>query len=458
MPEMQLDVQDLITALQAMQRGGRSQPGFRDFSSMTPNSPTIYGQGLFALCGDNDIVSALVRDESLLNWLQWLPNNEASRVVKILSWYGPEGAHDHSTTIGYLSDKCARPNSVEWGKCEIYFQKGLLGRCGQEIAAVDIGYKYCNAEPIYRMNGTVINNEAEWQLSLASTVLKDDISRMLITGNASTSGQFDGLEQIIAEGYSDYRTGYVCTHVDPIVQDWAYAGVSGISTLLFEIIERFRLRARALGGLNASDLVIMLPAFLRNCIVNEFACEGPCGSMLTANGAVNINATARGDRDRYLIGGQYGDGWIPINGTPVSFLVNDWIPFTSCVGGAGYASDIYILTRRAGARTVLRGEYQNFGPSAAELARNFGANQFRVTDGGKFLVYSNNDETCFNTCLLTRPGLYCSAPWLQARITNVCCSTELTPLSPDITSEYFLNYEDLYQTSVPVILVAALPS
>ncbi len=449
-----IQVADLIAALEQVNSRQGLGAQFKDALSASPGN-TIYGQGLFSLCGENDIVSALVRDDALLRWLPWLPNNERNRFIKVLSWVGPEGSSwdVQVPTQGYLGeDNCAPPNSVEWGKCEIVLNKGLYGRCGQDIAAIDIGYKYCNAEPIYRIDGTVINNDAEWQLSLASSVLKDDLSEHLIIGDQSTPQQMNGLEQLITTGYVDARTGEPCSQVDSIVYDWANASISGIYVLLVEIVNRIKLRARAAGGVNVTrDLTIMLPSFLRDCLVNEVACEGPCASSVVDATVAIINTNARADRDRYLTGGANGDGWIPINGVPVSFLVNDWIPFQSCPGGGAgsYVSDIYVLTRRLGNRTVLRGEFQNLTPSAAALAKNFGSQQFRVTDGGKFLVYSKADETCFNTCILTRPGIYVSAPWAQARITNVCCSTTLTPISPDPDTEYFLDYDELYQAAPP---------
>lgn len=414
----------------------------------------IYGQGLFSLCGDNDVISLLVRDEGFLRWLNWSPNNAIVRPVKMLTWVGPEGTSEADIQPGWLADDCPVPNSVEWGKCEINFSKGQYGRCGQDIAALDIGLKYCDQEPTYRINGTLVDNDAEWQASLASMVLRDDVSEGLIIGDHSTPGQFDGLENLIVDGYTDFRNGDVCPQVDSIVVDWNNAGPADLPPLIAEIVQRIRYRARGSGGVNPADMVIMLPGFLRDCLVDVYACEQPCGTGTAGNPITNIVVDARNARDRYLVGGQYGDGFISVNGTPISFLVNDWIPFASCPGGGAnsYASDIYILTRQVGPRQVIFGEFQDLGAGAAELNRQFGGG-YRITDGGRFLVYSRQDETCFNTCLITRPGLVISAPWAQARIANVCCSVNsLTPLSPNPGSEYFLAYGDLYQAGPPAAI------
>lgn len=466
--ELHPDVQAIVGALKgytqvmgAQQRGGwgfgnpygQFPMGGRDVLEASP-SVGLYGNhnqgiGLFALCGDNDIVSLLVRDEGLLRWLNWSKNNFVSRPVKMISYVGPDGTAAHNVSAGWLADDCEPPNSVEFGKCEIDFLKGMYGRCGQDISAITLGERYCDAEPILRIDGTQVNNDAEWQISLASMVLRDDISEGLITGNSSTDGQFNGLEQLVDDDYVDYRTQLRCSQADSIVIDWNNAGVDGLIGVIAEIVARIRMRARGIGGVNPSDMVLMTTSFLRDCIVDLYACEQPCGDGSAGNPITVIASDAIANRNRYLTGGQYGDGFISVNGVPLSFLVNDWIPFASCPGGGAnsFASDIYILTRRVGPRQVLFGEYQDMTQASEVLNRVFGGGH-GVTDGGRFIVYGRKDELCFNQCIITRPGLVVTAPWAQARIANVCCSVDaITPLSPDPDSTYFLDYTHLYEAS-----------
>jgi hypothetical protein len=465
-PELHPDVAALVGAIRGMvavqgaqQRGGwgfgnpytQGFPmGGRDVLEASP-AVGIYGNhnqgvGLFSLCGDRDIISLLVRDEGFLRWLRWSPNNFVSRPVKMITYVGPDGTADHAVSAGWLADDCEPPNSVEYGKCEIDFVKGLYGRCGQDISAITLGERYCDAEPTYRIDGTLINNDAEWQAAVAAMVLRDDISEGLITANHTTDGQFDGLEQLVDNNYHDFRTGLRCSQADSIVIDWNNQGVAGLVGVIAEIVARIRMRARDLGGVNPADMVIMLPAFMRDCIVDLYACENPCGDGSAGNPITVITTDAIANRNRYLTGGQYGDGFISVNGVPISFLVNDWVPWASCPGGGAgsYVTDIYILTRQVGPRQVVFGEYQNLSQASEYLNRVFGGGH-RVTDGGRFVVYGRKDELCFNECIVTRPGLVVSAPWAQARIANVCCTVDqLTPLSPDPDSEYFLDYGSLY--------------
>lgn len=458
-----IEIADLVQALQMVDQQKHLRTGRRDDFTVTGAQlgGTWYGNGLFSPCGDRDIVSLVQSDRSLLNWLQWLPNNDLYHVVKTILWRGPEGLgwvddrqSNPDCSVGYMTDICERPNSVEWGKCEISMgPHGMYGRCGQAIGALNAGLRYCNIEPIFRVNGTLIDNDAEWQLATATGVLHDDLSKDLIVGDSGTAGKFDGLEKLIRTGITDFRTGLPCPQLDSTIKAWDNASVDcSLYDCISEIIKKIMMKANGIGGIQASDMVIMLPSFLRDALAKTVACCDPCRASSDSAFVVINSRDARSDIDRYLTGGAHGDGWIPINGQAVSFLVNNWIPFESCPGGGAnsYVSDIYILTRRVGNRTVLRGEFQDMNEGAALMRANFG-DPYRVTDGGKFIVWSVKDNLCFKTCVLTRPRLYLAAPWAQARITDVCASTSCEPpVSPDAcASEYFPGYGQLYEAAPP---------
>ncbi len=442
-----MDAVTLADALNEVSNVLRAKAGQRgrtkDAYTASP-SPRLYGEGLFGLCGTNDVISALVEDDAFMNWLNWRRNNLYTITVKVLSWEGPEGASDGAPSVGYLSEDCVTPNSIEWGKCVINFYKGYYGRCGQDISVVRLDERFCESEPILRINGTLVNNNAEWQAALAGNALKNDLSMDLVIGDhSSDSGMLNGLENVVKTGWTNAETGDVCTHVDSIVIDWGNADTTGIPALLQEVIGRLRQRAKSAGGISDNDITIMVRSEMRDCIVNAFACESPCGTGDVGNPVTNIVLDSRAARDRYLVGGQNGDGYISVAGHPISFLVNDWLPVTS--GGAGvWSSDVYVLVRRVGAREVLYGVYHDM-TNPVGIANEYGA-VMQATDGGRFLVYSKFDEACFKTCLLVRPGLVCEAPWVQARIQNVGCSmVALTPLTPEERDEYGVNFEDLYE-------------
>jgi len=399
----------------------------------------MYSHGMFGYCGPDEVVGAYVNGHPFSQWIGWTGDRFERRAVKILTSLGPEGPQ-YTPSSGVMTGKCAECNGVQWEKCEIDMTKGLLCRCGSEIAAVDIDYGYCKEQPVFRVDGTIIKDDAEWQASLAANALSQDLETMLVQGNRANLNETDGLERVVRHGYTDCRTQSACEAVDSILVDWAFDGLNGAVNLhgniiqkITDIIRRFKLRAKGHGGINiASDVTIMLPTHLRDALVDYWATFG----TFLVTGQIAIDATVMFERrESFIKGGLFGDGWVPVDGVPVSLLCNDYIPF----GGAnGSCSDIYILTRRLGTVITLMGVFQDFSGAGAALASRFGADRFSITDGGRFLVYNRNtQETCFNTCIITRPGLYCSAPWLQARIYDVCVTPQFTPISKMPGSYYF---------------------
>lgn len=403
----------------------------------------MYDHGMWGYCGEDEVLSAYVDGSPFTDWLGWVGERHERNNVKILTHIAPEGREAGSVTSGVLADECDEPNSVEWGRCEIDLTKGLLGRCGNEVAAVNIDYGYCEEQPIYRIDGTLITDDAEWQAALAAKVLAQDLEMQLVSGNRATTNQFDGVQRLVKTGYTDCRTGAVCPNVDSIVVNWASDGLAGsnnghgtIINKISDILRRLKLRAKGHPQIDfANDVVIMLPTFLRDCLVDYWAQYG--GWLVT--GQVQIDATVINEnRARWIQGGKFGNGWVPVDGTPISFLCNDYLPVSAGFAG-GNLGDIYILTRAIGGIPVLYGVYQDFTKAGQSLAARFGGDRFKVTDGGRFIVYQKiTNETCFNTCILVRPGLKIKAPWLQARIYDVGCAVQFEPVSKRPDSDYFL--------------------
>lgn len=434
-----MDVKQLIDLLERFDKQGPAGLGKGFKGVYGTEGQQMYSWGMFGYCGPDAVISAVVNGHPFSNWIGWTGENVDRRAVKILTSMGPSGT-DTAPTSGVMTGKCAECNSVQWEKCEIDMVKGLLCRCGNEIAAVDIGYGYCEAQPVYRVDGTLIRDDAEWQAALAGNAIAQDLEGMLVQGNRANLNEADGLERLVREGYTDCRTQNACEAVDSIVVDWAFDGLNGavnghgnIIAKITDIIRRFKLRAKGHGGINiAADVTIMLPSHLRDALVDYWA---SFGSFLVT-GQIAIDATVMFERrESFITGGLFGDGWVPVDGSPVSLLCNDYIPFG---GFNGSCSDIYMLTKKLGTVVTLTGFFQDFSVNAAALASRFGADRFSVTDGGRFLMYNRNtQETCFNTCLITRPGLYMSAPWVQARIYDVCVTPQFAPISKQPGSYYF---------------------
>lgn len=405
---------------------------------------SMYGCcGLFDPCGTNDLLSLTVEQEPFLDWMGWRANNECRQFVKLISYVGPAGTATDAEATGEAA-ACDDAAGVEFGTCELLLpDKGRIKRAGPVRDLTENFLKVCDNYPVFTKSGEQITDEIMWSLTLAGLALKQDLKRMVITGNSASANQFSGLQTLVNTGYVDATSGQRCSAADSIVVNWnnaamGSAGPNGTHVLvdyLIDIVRRIRTRAAwaNLGGIGVGDQVLVMPSFLRDCLLDAFTCWSVCTGNQYDETVLN---TLEGRSFRNgLNGGNYGAGQIFVDGTPVPIITYDWM----AIGQAApsFTGDIYVLTRRVGNVPVLWGQFIDMAAPAARFAEEAGYAHYRALDGGKFLAYWKTDNECTQATLVMRPNIYMSAPWAQARIQNVACQRPLNPLSADPTSSYY---------------------
>lgn len=374
----------------------------------------------------------------LLDLFNWRVEDVYLKTFNFLTYVRPEYSGGNPTA-GYLTDPCADPSSFDYGTASITLEGfGLYGRAAPTRYILK-PTRYCETDPIYRVDGTPVDSEFEWDLRFAMDVLKQDLYRHVITGNASTGGQFDGLQQWI-------NTGYESPMLDSMVVEWAGNDISGtgggtktlngtnlpaathLINLLLAIVRRFRQRIQWSPSLatereNGVDFVLVMPTFLAECLLDAFTCWSVCegGEFNPVN---LMTYEARNFRDS-LNGGRYGGGFIRLDGQVIDIFPYDWETMHGTSRG-----DIYLLTRAVGNQQLWEGEHLS-ASTAADLMRTQGHDEYFSTDGGRIIGVVEADNLCYKTKVWIRPRLVNRAPWLQARIMNVECDTILSPLSPD---------------------------
>lgn len=443
---LQIDLERLLQAAKATGAlsGNTPQYGLKEANLGSPSSPTLYGTtGLFSMCGDNDLISLTVEDEPFLEWLGWKPNNEVRQFVKLITYVGPEGTAAGNPSSG-VAGACEDANTVEFGICEILLpDKGRLKRAGPVIDLTENNRRLCDEYPIFTKDGQQIRDEIMWGLTLAGIAIKQDLKRLLVTGNSNNANEFAGLQQLVNTGYVNAINGQRCSSMDSVVIDWGGNdigatgpdGTHGLIDYLIYAVRHIRRRAiwASLGGIAVGDMVIVLPTFLRDKLLDIFTCWSVCpGSQYNE---ANLNTFEARTFRQTLNGGAFGMGQIFVDGTPVPIITYDWMDFSG--SGNTFTADIYVLTRRIGNVPVLWGQYIDMTDPAARFQEEAGYGHFKAVDGGRFLAYWKTDNECVQTTLLLRPNIYLSAPWAQARIQNVSATLPLPTMSPDPTSDFY---------------------
>lgn len=414
-------------------------------SGTAPNSPFVAdATPFFARCEDGIMSAHYGGRMGVLDLFNWSMSDEYTKVFKYLTYVRPAYS-EGSATAGHLSDPCATPNGFEFGSAEITVTDfGRYGRSGP-VRDIHKPERYCATDPRYRLDGSLVESEFEWDMRFAMDALTQDLFRHVITGNDGTAGQFDGLQQWI-------NTGYASAILNSTVVNWAgndmdgsaggtktingvnYTGSADIVDMLLALYRRYKQRIMwspmlANQDLREGQVVLVLPQFLSECLLDKYTCWSVCAGR-QYNEANLQTFEARTFRDR-LMGGLFGGGVITLDGDPVHLYPYDWETIHGTQRG-----DMYFMTLAVGNQQLWEGETLDAGAAAAEV-RQQGHGQYFSTDAGRIIGTTEMDALCRQMSIWIRPRLVCRAPWLQARIMNVECTPVLDPLSPDPLSTSF---------------------
>jgi len=115
----------------------------------------------------------------------------------------------------------------------------------------------------------------------------------------------------------------------------------------------------------------------------------------------------------------------------IPVIEDAYMPFTTLSNGRRI-SDIYVLTMQVAGMPIVYGEYQDFRLGVpTDVAGNpqelYGG---RPTDDGRFYVWQERRNTCFDVRVALKPRLVVALPFLQGRVSNVCA----TPLNPPLSA------------------------
>ena len=402
----------------------------------------IYGCcGVFDLCGDRDLMSlSFAGADPLLDWIGW----EMTDVCLLEKNFIDRALPAEESRQGWVADPCDAPNTVDWATCAFRIEDFSRLRRGAPVQDVTKNnVRLCESQPRYRLDGTPVTDDREFRSLITMEVMLQDFRLMLINGNSGTPGQFDGLEQLVKTGYTDFK-GRRCGLMDSTVIDWNFNPLSGgagmtwtdgrgvrnldatntLTDVLRSVIRilRKRIRNSGLGARNlvVGDVAIVCTSEMAEAILDQYTCWSVCegGQFNEANlntlDARAFRNTLEGGSVRANGNTIQVEGFVTIHGLPIPVISYDW-----ALQNGSY-SDIYILTGSVGGRKILNGQYNDLGmvPQRYENAYKYFS-----TDGGRVLGYFNNTQTCVEQVSEMQPRLVSWAPWTNVRITNVNAST-----------------------------------
>ena len=390
------------------------------------------GNNFFDLCTD-ELMSLHYKSRlPLLDWMGFNPTDTNLRTFEFITYVKAA-----SSSAGYLSDPCADPNGWEFGKQQLSIEDfGRYGRSGPARDVHESNLRYCERSPRYRLDGTLVTSEAEWDMVFTMEQILQDISRDIVVGNAtSNAGQMDGLEQLVATTYSG-------TMLDSVIIDWngnTMSGGSGITwngnavgstydfvDVLRAVVRRIKQRISWSSELNSQqmnlgDMILVMPTHVANCLLDFFTCWSVCaGSQYNE---VSLQTYEARQFRNGINGGLFGFGTITIEQVPIPILAYDW----GLIKSPSF-SDVYLLTGSVGSVRLWEGELL----SATSAVQAYGdRSSYFSTDGGRVLAKYVEDNLCIQLRAWLRPRMWTRAPWAQVRFQNVSCTQPGGIISPD---------------------------
>jgi hypothetical protein len=419
-----------------------------DFS-IEDSPATPYGCcGLFDLCSEDDVLSlTLQKADPLLDWLGFSPSTVCEIRRNFINWQGPEGTAAGAPQGTYLADPCAEPITYEYGTCDWIVENFGRLRARGPIREANKELRLCENEPRWRLDGRRVSSELEWDLLFAAEILLQDLRRFTITGNAVTGGLYDGLQQLVVDGYTD-TTGHRCERMDSLVVDWngndmngtgggaitwngnAVNGTPNLVDMLLDVFRRIRQlimwTPRLNRPLRVGDVILVMPTFLTRCLLDAYTCWSVCDGQ--EYNEVNMNTHEARRFRAGLMGGMFNFGKIYLDGFEIPLLGWDW---DGMINGPT-TGDIYMLTGQLGGVKLLYYEYLDMRTSETLNGK------LKPIETGRFLQWLESDETCYSTRLEIKPRIVSWAPWTNARFQDVVCQVPTGPMSPDPTqTSYF---------------------
>src|SRR3990167_1857720 len=168
---------------------GRKERAAADLS--VSSLATIYGCcGLFDLCGDADLMSLSFEGQvPFLDWIGWERTSVCEIRKNFITYQAPAGTAVGSPTSGIVTDACAPGETIEWGTCEFLLDDfGRIRRVAPTRDITRTSLRLCEAQPRYRLDGTPIVDDREYDMRVTTEVITQDLKGLIVEGNNSNPG------------------------------------------------------------------------------------------------------------------------------------------------------------------------------------------------------------------------------------------------------------------------------
>lgn len=421
-----------------------------DVATATENFSPFGANSFFSTCTEDIFSLSYSGRLGLLDLLNFRPTDEYTKEVEFLTSIRPDEPTPGTYSVGHVANACEAPNGIQYSGASLTKSGfGLYGRRSKTRTILQ-PEKRCATSPRYRLDGKVIGSENEWDLITTMAVLLNDVRRAVISGNESTTGQFDGLEQWVANTYAnDMLNSLVVDWNDKpmqvptgggeeiIVNGTTIPGPINIVDVLLEVNARINQRlswGEATQGKTFSpgQKFLLMPTTAIRALLNFYTCWSTCTSSTVT---MQMDTLEAKDARKQLNGGLFGYGFIELDGEIIPILPYDWGLLSGTP--ADPRVDMYLLTTGIGDIRFWEGQFLSAETALKRYMADAPDSDFRSLDGGRVFVKRITDNLCRSLSVWMALRLFCYAPYAQARIQDIDVSPYLGHVSSDPISDFF---------------------
>ena len=317
-----------------------------------------------------------------------------------------------------------------------------IPKIGERFDYADVPREIINAGPsanplipdlMYKLDDT--ENVLQYNLWLFGQRTELTLERVLVQGNSALASantqlgwmsEFQGLDTLIATGYTDSVTGQLCPAADSYVLDFntalgnTMADTEGryIQDAINDMIYALQTRAEDNSVTNFGIAAVMRREFFRKltdfiaCNYASDRCNSPYGSKTSLNVAGSDYVAWRDGMRR----GQY----ILVGGQQIPVVFSTGVDLEGTAQNQ-FRTDIYFVPTQGNGRQLT---YLDFFPLDNEYAieyANFpsGSSEYRTYNNGLWAAAPANTPFCREFHFASRMRLMLDTPFLAGRIDNI---------------------------------------
>lgn len=422
--------------MQKIQRG--------DELALTSPVDNLYNPALFSLEASDTLIgfSLLNNVHPFINILPKRNTNIYRGSENMLTYIAPDGTAADTPTGSSVANPCEPGNSVESGHVSFLYEGFTRSRRSTPVRDItDRGIKYVETQPIYDIAGNLVEDDFEWDAVRLSTVVLQDLHRLLLNGNSVNPGETAGMLELIDYGYTDPVTAAAHPEMDSYVIDWnsnsvcdftngapgiTYNGVAvaadvAANTTMIDVFKSYvrrvsqRITMSTVNG--AFNFVSLLDPIVLGELIDCYVCYTVCGSDVTRMDS--FEARRRNEELRSQLG-RFGAVTLTFDGWDVLFMPYTWSGLYD--SGTGEYTIITIVPQ-IGTYPVWELQFKDMANAINGLELNY--KDFMVTDTGRFLHWSQMDHTCYQRHTELQFRLIHRAPFTSMKITGISVSGDI---------------------------------